>query len=83
MSREWLTKTEYVKNTDTWIRQKKLKVQETEINVRERIHASCDDVEHKTEEDKMPCYRKEILFVITCIAKERGNVYRVRISGHE
>ena len=78
--KEWLSKTEYLHNSDTWARQKRLEAHETEVFVRERVHASCVTGE-EDRNDTMPCFRKEISYTIKCVAKERGNVYRVQLNG--
>ena len=79
-NRKWISKTEYVENSDTWDRQKEISARPTELVVKHKVHASC--TEYQAGQD-VPCFRMDILSTIICIAEEPGEKFRVQSSSDE
>ncbi len=74
-TRKWISKTEYVGNTDMWERQKEIYMSETEMIIKHKVHASCNE---NSASKSVPCFRKGIVYRLRCIAKEPGDKFRVQ-----
>jgi len=83
--RVWLSKTEQVRNTDTWSRQKHIRVQESEIWIRHKLHASCTGSPSAAHDDgPVPCFRQDVVYRIICVSEEHGDKFRTQqnINGY-
>ena len=78
--RKWLSKTEYVRNTVTWERQKEITVHRTEMIIKHKVHSACNT---KYSRPGMPCFRKDIIYHIICLAEEPGDKFRVLQKSQE
>lgn len=80
--RIWISKTEYFRNTDTWGRQKEIRVLETEFLIQNKMHASCSGGGSGTggqrPDSPMPCFRKAIDYRIICVSEEPDGKYRTQ-----
>ena len=72
----WVSRTEYVGASDTWEKRKEIVVNETEMVVRHKIHASCTG--RKERQGAMPCFRQDIVYQIICISEQPDNKFRVQ-----
>ena len=73
--RKWMSKTQYIQNTDMWGRQKEITILETEMTIKHKVHASCNEY---SASDSVPCFRKDIIYRLICIAREPGDKFRVQ-----
>ena len=78
--RIWLTKTKFIRNTETWEQQQEIIVYETEMVIKHKVHSSCND---QSKEKEQPCFRKDLLYTVTCITIEAGQRYRIQQHGHQ
>jgi len=84
--RVWLSRVEYFRNTDTWHKRKEIVVNDTEIFVSMRIHASCSGSGYERHlsatgagSRNVPCFRQDINYHIVCISEESDMKFRVQI----
>jgi len=80
----WLSRVEYVRNTGTWHKRKEIVVNDTEMFVSMRIHASCSGSGYErhlpaTGASAVPCFRQDINYHIICISEESDMKFRVQI----
>lgn len=75
--RQWISRTEYFRNTDTWKKQKVIVAMETEISVRNKMHAHCSGFD---VHGPVPCFRQEINHRILCISEEPDDKFRTQIN---
>ena len=68
-------KTQYIQNTDMWGRQKEITMSQTEMIIKHKVHASCNEY---SVSDSVPCHRKDIIYKFICIAREPGDKFRVQ-----
>lgn len=78
--RTWLTKTKFIRNSDTWEQQQEIIVHETEMVIKHKVHASCND---QSQAKTQPCYHKDVLYTVMCIAEEAGERFRIQQKNHE
>ncbi len=74
-NRKWFTRTEYVRNSNVWERQRQIIVEETEMTVHHRIQMSC---QKQGRHSDRPCFANDIHFSIICVAEEPGDKFRVQ-----
>ena len=79
--RKWLGRTEYVRNTVTWERQKEITVRRTEMVIKHKIHTTCN--EQYSHGDDPPCFRKDLHNQVICLAEEPGDKFRVMHKSNE
>jgi len=86
--RVWLSRVEYSGNTDTWHKRKEIVVNDTEMFVSMRIHASCSGTGYERHlaassaaagAPSVPCFRQDIHYHIICISEESDMKFRVQI----
>jgi len=84
--RVWLSRVEYFRNTDTWHKRKEIVVNDTEMFVSMRIHASCSGSGYERHPPAtgpgapaVPCFRQDIKYHIVCISEESDMKFRVQI----
>lgn len=70
-----MSKTQYIQNTDTWERRKEITMSETEMIIKHKVHASCNEY---SASDSVPCFRKDIVYRFICLAREPGDKFRVQ-----
>ncbi|KAK2157468.1 hypothetical protein LSH36_191g04088 [Paralvinella palmiformis] len=73
--RKWYSRTEYVRNTETWERQKEIEARPTEIVIHHRLYASCSGYDVAA---KVPCYRQTKKTRFICVAHEPEGKFRVQ-----
>ena len=53
---------------------------ETEMVIKHKVHASCND---QSQAKTQPCFHKDVLYTVTCIAEEAGERFRIQQKNHE
>lgn len=88
-ARTWLSRIEYIRDTDTWQKRKEITVNDTEINVRMKLHASCSERRQTASTSgtgsgtTVPCYRQDALYRISCLSEEPDMKFRVQVISNE
>jgi hypothetical protein len=81
--RIWLSRVEYQRNTEIWEKRKEIFVNDTEILVRLKMHATCTTGGYERQPaaavGSKPCYRQDIVYRIVCISEEPDTKFRVQI----
>lgn len=74
-SRLWISRTEYLQNTNTWEKQKEIRVSQTEIYIQHKLYAHCDG--YQPDESVPPCFRRNNKYHIICVSEEPNGKFRV------
>lgn len=82
--RTWMSRMEFIRDTDTWQKRKEITVNDTEIYVRMKLHASCSERRQATGAvTAVPCFRQDALYRIICISEEPDMKFRVQVISNE
>ena len=81
-TRQWLSHTVYIENSDRWRKQKQITAHETEYEVSHQVYALCASSGSGGGGVKQPCNRQVIRQRVICIQHEADGKIRVQQQTH-